>query len=423
MQIYASLTRVLPTGLIILIALGGKAIALPERTAKRRADVPFDSTARSWNYSIPSHVQNGTARVRFDIPTTGSKLDSRALLPLDSPQINLINSSVFDWWYFDAVSASDPRESLTVTFFTSTAAAFPWLPSHESSTLIAYIWASFANGTIFTDYVPATLARVAGGENASSASSGDWLSTGLSWAASHDDLSKYEVIISSEKMQVKGRFSLSSTLEPHLPCGITSDTATLEIAPHIGWVALKPDAVGHVDISVKGSRLHFQGPAYHDKNWSDQPFDQSVQSWYWGHGQIGPYSVIWFSYLALNDPSNTTYVSSYVARDGQVLVSACDSTMLTVRPLGDSETSARYPPHAGDVPDGFHLEFDLGQEGWLKANVSGTRIAGDGQYYFRWAGKMTGEISRARSGQKQTASRMKSILTGSTIFEQFVLAE
>jgi hypothetical protein len=50
-----------------------------------------------------------------------------------------------------------------------------------------------------------------------------------------------------------------------LPCGITSDTTTLEIAPHIGWVALKPDAVGQVDISVKGSRLQFQGPAYHDK--------------------------------------------------------------------------------------------------------------------------------------------------------------
>jgi hypothetical protein len=132
------------------------------------------------------------------------------LLTLDSPQLSVINSSVFDWWYFDAVSASDSRESLTVTFFTSTAAAFPWLPPNESSVLMAYLWASFANGTVSQEYVPATLATVAGGEDASSHSSGNWSSTGLSWAASQDDLSQYEVTISSKQLQVEGRFTLSS---------------------------------------------------------------------------------------------------------------------------------------------------------------------------------------------------------------------
>jgi hypothetical protein len=166
--------------------------------------VPLDSTARSWNYAIPSHVQNGVAHARFDIPTTGSKFDTGVLLTLDSPQLSEVNPSVFDWWYFDAVSASDPRESLTVIFFTTTAAAFPWLPSNESSVLIAYLWVSFANGTIFEEYVPATIATVAGGEDASSPSSGNWSSTGLSWAASQDDLSQYEVIISSKQMQAEG---------------------------------------------------------------------------------------------------------------------------------------------------------------------------------------------------------------------------
>lgn len=210
MQMEASLTRAVTSGLIISILLAGKASALPGRTSITRADVPFDSTARSWNDAIPSHAQNAVARARFDIPTTGSKLDTRELLTLDSPQLSLINSSVFDWWYFDAVSATDPRESLTVTFFTSTAAAFPWLPPNESSVLIAYVWVSFANGTIFEDYVPATLAMAAGGEDTSSSSSGNWSSTGLSWVASQDDLSQYEVTISSKQLQVEGRFNLSS---------------------------------------------------------------------------------------------------------------------------------------------------------------------------------------------------------------------
>lgn len=223
----ASLTRALSYGLIIFIILAGKAFALPGRTSKTRADVPLDSTARSWNYAIPSHVQNGVARARFDISTTGSKLDTGALLTLDSPQISLINSSVFDWWYFDVVSESDPRESLTVTFFTSTAAAFPWLPSNESSVLIAYLWASFTNGTVFEEYVPATIATVAGGENASSPSSGSWSSTGLSWAASQDDLSEYEVIISSKQMQVEGRFSLNSASTEWNTLGLSHSRARL----------------------------------------------------------------------------------------------------------------------------------------------------------------------------------------------------
>lgn len=170
-----------------------------------------------------------------------------------------------------------------------------------------------------------------------------------------------------------------------------------------------------------------------NRNWSDQPFADSVQSWYWGHGQIGPYSVVWFSYLALDDSSETTYVSSYVARDGEVLVPSCNSSIITVHPIGNSATGARYPPQAGDVPDAFHLEFDLGNEGWLKANVSGTRIAGDGKYYFRWAGTMTGEVSQsgadqnldknATGGLAKTVRAAESALTDSAIFEQFVLAE
>jgi hypothetical protein len=119
--------------------------------------------------------------------------------------------------------------------------------------------------------------------------------------------------------------------------------------------------------------------------------------------------VVWFSYLALDEPSETTYVSSYVARDGDVLVSSCISSIVIVRPTGSSETGARYPPRAGDVPDGFHLEFDLGNEGWLKANVSGTRIAGDGKYYFRWAGTMTGEVSQTGADQNLDTKALRGV--------------
>lgn len=165
---------------------------------------------------------------------------------------------------------------------------------------------------------------------------------------------------------------------------------------------------------------------------------ESVQSWYWGHGRLGQYSiVVWFSCLALDDPTNTAYVSSYVAREGEMLVSACNSSLLTVRPFeSHGTTGGRHPPRLGDVPDGFRLEFDLGDSnGWLRVNVTVEQlIAGDGQYYMRWTGRMTGEViqiqseklpgacAAAPSGGSQYVTS-ESLLAGAAVFEQFALVE
>lgn len=161
---------------------------------------------------------------------------------------------------------------------------------------------------------------------------------------------------------------------------------------------------------------------------------ESVESWYWGHGRLGEYSIVWFSYLALNDTTNSTYVSTYVAKDGKVLVSACDSKLLTVRPIGDfGTTGTRYLPKAGDIPVGFHLDFDLGEaEGHLRVNVSTrTAVAGDGEYYVRWTGDLVGEVVNSGGDQAQepctgfasSPSSENTPLTGVAVFEQFAVAE
>lgn len=207
MSIYALVVM-----LMLLSIHAGKTAAFPGRS---NAHVTKSHLARAedsddWYYRIPSAVQNGTSQARFNISTPGSTLSAEALLALDSPQLSSINASVFDWWYFDAVSDTDPRESLVVTLFTSSAAAFPSLSPDESSVLIAYVWASFANGSMFAEYVPATVATVSGGDEAPNPSSGVWSSTGFSWTALKVDLSQYEIVVSSKEMQVEGRFSLTS---------------------------------------------------------------------------------------------------------------------------------------------------------------------------------------------------------------------
>lgn len=206
--------------LILFVLIFG---ILTEASVPRRLDpltkarLRSESDPRTWNYLIPNQVQNGTSQVRFDISTPRATLSADALLKLDSPQVSSINASVFDWWYFDVVSETNLGDSFVVTFFTSSAAAFPFLDSRESSVLIVYLWASFANGTVFADFLPATFATVAGGEAAEAPSTGNWSSAGFSWTAQKEDLSQYEIIIASEEMQVEGRFTLTSVSAGQLP--------------------------------------------------------------------------------------------------------------------------------------------------------------------------------------------------------------
>lgn len=159
-------------------------------------------------YQIPSKIQTGTATARFDVASPNKTLSNTSILSLDIPQISKVTSTSFDWWYFDVVSTTTPAESLTITLFTSTASAFPWLDSSESSVLIAYLWATFANGSVFQEYVPATLAVVVE-EGAARKGAGAWEGSGFRWVAGDED-SMYTVVVESKEMGVYGTFTLDS---------------------------------------------------------------------------------------------------------------------------------------------------------------------------------------------------------------------
>lgn len=198
------LPKWLPCALAVQQALG-----FPGKSTGEHLPSRIGRDSRKGLYQIPNAVQDAPSKARFDIPTPGNRLETHSLWSLDAPQVNPINSSVFDWWYFDAVSETNPNDSLVITFFASSFAAFPYLRKNETSILTVWLWASFANGTVFGDYVPATVATVTGGERGAY-SSGEWSETGFSWNASAENLSRYEVVIASEKMQVQGKLILTA---------------------------------------------------------------------------------------------------------------------------------------------------------------------------------------------------------------------
>ncbi|KAJ5502758.1 Hydroxyneurosporene synthase [Penicillium fimorum] len=258
----------MPILFLICVLLAQQTLAFPNQHRVNRELSPYlraGRDARSGSYQIPNTVQNGTSKARFDVPTPETTLDAETLFNLDAPQIDPINSSVFDWWYFDAVSNTNPDDSLVIAFFTSSMDAFPFLDANEPSILNVWLWASFANGTHYEDSLPATVATVTGADGVEINSSGNWSPKGFSWNALTEDQLKYEIIIASEKLPVEGRLTLTSRAPYHLPCGIQAERSQLEIAPHIGWVNLIPDAVGEVDLKIHGSTLRFRGPGYHDK--------------------------------------------------------------------------------------------------------------------------------------------------------------
>jgi hypothetical protein len=155
--------------------------------------------------------------------------------------------------------------------------------------------------------------------------------------------------------------------------------------------------------------------SHYHQNWSDQVFTFNVASWYWGHGRVGPYSVVWFDFLALN---GTEYVSAYAAEDGVIIAASCESNSIRVRPTGQNAT---YPPVLSTgTPSGYHITLDLERAGTLEVDVSVMAIVVDTAEYTRAVGNLSGVVVPVKGYEAQTE---ETVLHGKALFEQFKLTE
>ena len=160
------------------------------------------------------------------------------------------------------------------------------------------------------------------------------------------------------------------------------------ICPHVGWANAIPDSNAVVDLTVSGEKLTFTGYGYHDKNWGAINFANAVKSWYWGHGRLGPYSIVWFDTVGTD---GNEYVSSYVADNGKIIAANCTSGSLRVRPFGGDDT---YPPNpTSSNPDGYSISYDLGGKGMLNVNFTISLSTFSMPTYSRFIGKVEGGIT------------------------------
>jgi hypothetical protein len=135
-------------------------------------------------------IGDGPSSAQFTYPGYG----------LDGPRVDHVNSTVFDWWYFDMVSdnvAEGDLSSVVAVFHDGTSGGFQTLlesPNKLPMTLAG----TFPNGTIWRTYSFVSEAVVVADETHSQGSWGDvghWagdVETGT-WAASFDLLETHGV--------------------------------------------------------------------------------------------------------------------------------------------------------------------------------------------------------------------------------------
>ncbi|KAH7355361.1 hypothetical protein BKA65DRAFT_524914 [Rhexocercosporidium sp. MPI-PUGE-AT-0058] len=302
---------------------------------------------------------------------------------LDSPKIDILNGSAWDWWYFDAVSYS-ADQTISVVFTISEPANFAAQGFFNQTTFVQ-IQAQFTNGTRYVNLVPAKLASI---RTEGEGSWGQFVETGISWEGTAD-LSKYVVTFDDSTLGIKGNITLDSIALPHYPCGPLCSNENLEIGPTVGWANAIPDANASVNLNFFGTDMIFEGSGYHDKNWGSIPFSVSVRNWYWGHARVGPYSLVWFDFL---DPEGNESSSGYLYNSTTQSIVAASCSSLKARPTGQNST---YPPtnmHA--MPEGFHIEFDIEGGAVFEIDVTNDIETLDlgVQGYTRWIGACTGGV-------------------------------
>ncbi|EEU33822.1 uncharacterized protein NECHADRAFT_89104 [Fusarium vanettenii 77-13-4] len=341
------------------------------------------ATARSLSsvYGSSLHIEHGTVtkgQSAVEMMSSGK--------PFDGPKVIPINSTTFDWWYFDVV-AKDASQSLTVAFYTAPKTALAFLPELDTLNFV-HVSGVFPNGTRFVSIIPAQDSQV---RTVGDGSSGSWEGTGFSWQGS-PTLDHYRIAANNASLGYKGYIKLKSVAPAHYPCGPATRGLSEEVVPGVGWANAMPDAEGEVKFQIGDHHMSFTGYGYHDKNWGSRPFYDSVGSWYWGHARLGDYSIVWFDTL---DTHETEYVSAYVSKAGKVLTHQCSG--LKVRPTGDNST---YPPVVSTgSPSGYSIEIALPKGEKLLVHMNNLVLATSiGQVYERFIGNVSGTLNDVSLG-------------------------
>ncbi|KAF6822651.1 hypothetical protein CPLU01_11895 [Colletotrichum plurivorum] len=288
-----------------------------------------------------------------------------------------------DFWYFDVFSQAT-NQTLNIVFFNS--GEFAANP-HPLSVQVS---GTYANGSAFF-YEGMADAGVTI-TNGADGIVGDWKGVGSFKGSALDKPDvEYSIKLDSDAMDIKGTITYKSTAPAHYPCDLNGAVgANQNLLPGLYWANAIPDAETVVDLTVKDTAISFaDGIGYHDKNWGNQSIIDGPRYWDWGHGRLGPYSIVWYNLLDYNGNESRR---SYVVKDGEALMVSCDLESMIVRQRGGK---AAWPPTTGLLEtDGLSIRYNLPDGEVLALNVTTELIVKDEDgIYQRANGLLQGGIA------------------------------
>lgn len=175
---------------------------------------------------------------------------------------------------------------------------------------------------------------------------------------------------------------------PHYSCGYDQAGVDELNIDGVAWANALPDSNVTVSVSIQNVTTAYEGYGYHDKTWVSRPFQNSLQSAFWGHARLGPYAVVWWH---SRSQTGVDVSAEYLAEwgTGKVLTSRCvyDYPNNT---LGWGEGQI-WPLVVGTPPPaGMILNWDLGDLGQFTANITSENFFVDIPFWQGGKGSITG---------------------------------
>ncbi len=238
-----------------------------------------------------------------------------------------------EWWYFDCLL--DDGVNLAVVFCTKDASR-----PHQPLEPLIEIDLDLPDGRRMMKYGRFKAAEFEASKDGCDVRIGKYRFVG--------DLHEYTINGAAEDLSAEVR--LEATTEPWRP-----ETGHMVFGPEgetiFAWTPFVP--MGNVKATYRiGSEVHeATGTGYHDHNWMNKGMAHLVDHWYWGRGQVGPYSFVTAYITAAKQYGYTTFPLYMLARDGKVI--ADDGTKVAF-----SRSGSQIDEHTGKpIPDTICFDY------------------------------------------------------------------
>jgi hypothetical protein len=250
-------------------------------------------------------------------------IDTSPLTPFQSSAFVNQNGTVWEHWYFDAVSTTS-NTGITIMFFRD--ANIPGIGSLRAS--VDAVW---HDGEKFQSMIEVeeSIVEVCG-DGKTGTTRGWWKQKDGSESTFEfkDGNTEAKIYLNGTSLQgdhISGTFTISSFSQPRYPGGqIYSDaSASVSVAPLLYWNEGQP--AGHVFTSVVLGDREMKidgGIGSVDKNWAAYIWDVLEKEHWWHHGVVGPYTFGHWKIVSAID--GKTYSYAYLEENGDTVFASTD---------------------------------------------------------------------------------------------------